>query len=84
MIRPGVKYTFAQLEGFREDPSLADWAAKGYVWRQELDGTLQLVHYTKSHMDNAIRRIEQADPAFWEHEGAQLARTLVEGWPAGK
>ena len=38
----------------------------------------------KSHMDNAIRRIEQADPAFWEHEGAQLARTLVEGWPAGK
>jgi GntR family transcriptional repressor for pyruvate dehydrogenase complex len=38
----------------------------------------------KSHMDNAIRRIEQADPAFWEHEGAQLAQTLVEGWPAGK
>jgi GntR family transcriptional repressor for pyruvate dehydrogenase complex len=35
-------------------------------------------------MDNAIRRIEQADPAFWEHEGAQLAQTLVEGWPAGK
>jgi len=38
----------------------------------------------KSHMDNAIRRIEQADPAFWEHEGAQLARPLVEGWPAVK
>jgi GntR family transcriptional repressor for pyruvate dehydrogenase complex len=36
----------------------------------------------KSHMDNAIRRIEQADPAFWQQEGAQLARPLVEGWPA--
>lgn len=38
----------------------------------------------KSHMDNAIRRIEQADPAFWQQEGAQLARPLVEGWPVGK
>ncbi|KQU82920.1 GntR family transcriptional regulator [Variovorax sp. Root318D1] len=38
----------------------------------------------KSHMDNAIRRIEQADPVFWQQEGAQLARPLVEGWPAGK
>ncbi|MCY1376673.1 FCD domain protein [compost metagenome] len=38
----------------------------------------------KAHMDNAIRRIEQADPAFWQQEGAQLARPLVEGWPAGK
>jgi GntR family transcriptional repressor for pyruvate dehydrogenase complex len=37
----------------------------------------------KSHMDNAIRRIEQADPAFWQQEGAQLARPLVEGWPIG-
>ncbi|BEP38001.1 FCD domain-containing protein [Variovorax sp. V59] len=37
----------------------------------------------KSHMDNAIRRIEQADPAFWQQEGAQLARPLVEGWPVG-
>ena len=33
----------------------------------------------KTHMDNAIRRIEQADPAFWQQEGAQLARPLVEG-----
>jgi len=36
----------------------------------------------RSHMDNAIRRIEQADPAFWQQEGAQLARALVEGLAA--
>ncbi len=33
----------------------------------------------KRHMDNAIRRIGLADPAFWQHEGARLARPLVEG-----
>ena len=30
-----------------------------------------------AHMDNAINRIEQADPAFWQQEGVQLARVLV-------
>lgn len=29
------------------------------------------------HMDNAIRRIEQADPAFWQQEGVKLAKPLV-------
>ena len=29
------------------------------------------------HMNNAIKRIEQADPAFWEQEGVQLAKPLV-------
>jgi len=29
------------------------------------------------HMDNAIRRIEQADPAFWQQEGVHLATPLV-------
>jgi GntR family transcriptional repressor for pyruvate dehydrogenase complex len=29
------------------------------------------------HMNNAIRRIEMADPAFWSQEGARLARPLV-------
>lgn len=33
------------------------------------------------HMDNAIRRIEQADPAFWQQAGVQLARPLVSGLP---
>ncbi len=29
------------------------------------------------HMNNAIRRIEEADPAFWRQEGAVLARALM-------
>ena len=33
------------------------------------------------HMDNAIERIEQADPAFWEQAGVRLARPLVTGLP---
>lgn len=33
------------------------------------------------HMDNAIQRIEQADPAFWVQAGVQLARPLVCGLP---
>ncbi|MBO9679052.1 MAG: FadR family transcriptional regulator [Acidovorax sp.] len=35
----------------------------------------------KRHMDNAIRRIGMADSAFWQQEGARLARPLVEGYP---
>lgn len=38
-------------------------------------------HAAAQHMDNAIRRIEQADPAFWEQAGVQLARPLVSGLP---
>lgn len=33
------------------------------------------------HMDNAIKRIEQADPTFWQQAGVQLARPLVSGLP---
>jgi GntR family transcriptional repressor for pyruvate dehydrogenase complex len=33
------------------------------------------------HMDNAIKRIEQADPAFWQQEGVQLASALLSGTP---
>ncbi len=29
------------------------------------------------HMDNAIKRIEQADPGFWEQEGIMLASPLL-------
>ncbi|MDO9277779.1 MAG: FadR/GntR family transcriptional regulator [Polaromonas sp.] len=32
-----------------------------------------------THMNNAIKRIEQADPAFWQQEGVQLASALVSG-----
>ncbi len=33
------------------------------------------------HMDNAIMRIEQADPAFWQQAGVRLASPLVSGLP---
>jgi GntR family transcriptional repressor for pyruvate dehydrogenase complex len=36
-----------------------------------------------AHMSNAIERIEQADPAFWEQEGLQLASPLVSGAARG-
>ncbi|MDD2845240.1 MAG: FadR/GntR family transcriptional regulator [Rhodoferax sp.] len=35
-----------------------------------------------AHMDNAIARIERADPAFWQQTGDDLASTLVHGLPA--
>lgn len=35
-----------------------------------------------AHMNNAIGRIEQADPAFWQQTGDALASTLVHGLPA--
>ena len=34
-----------------------------------------------AHMDNAIVRIEQADPVFWQQSGVQLASALVSGMP---
>jgi GntR family transcriptional regulator, transcriptional repressor for pyruvate dehydrogenase complex len=34
------------------------------------------------HMSNAIKRIEQADPSFWQQAGEQLARPLVSGLKA--
>jgi len=33
------------------------------------------------HMNNAILRIERADPAFWQQAGVQLASPLVSGLP---
>ena len=30
-----------------------------------------------AHMDNAIARIEKADPAFWKQTGVELASALV-------
>ena len=33
------------------------------------------------HMNNAIQRIGQANPAFWQQEGVQLASTLIAGVP---
>ena len=32
-------------------------------------------------MNNAIQRIEQANPTFWEQARVRLACLLVAGWP---
>lgn len=32
-----------------------------------------------AHMNNAIDRIRQADPAFWRQDGERLARVLLDG-----
>ena len=52
---PGKRYGFAELQRLRNDPAFAQWAAQGYVWRQHLDGTMQLVHWSRSHMDNEVK-----------------------------
>lgn len=43
----------------------------------EAGDPLQARQAAARHMDNAIQRIEQADPAFWQREGVQLASALV-------
>ena len=53
---PGQKYTFSQMEAFRADPAFADWAATGYVWEQDLDGTMRLVHWSRSILDNEVKK----------------------------
>ena len=50
VIVPNRKYTFAELEAIRaKDPvAAANWSAKGYAWRFDLDGTAMLVHWTQA------------------------------------
>ena len=36
------------------------------------------------HMDNALERIQQADPAFWQQEGDRLASPLTAAVAAGR
>jgi GntR family transcriptional repressor for pyruvate dehydrogenase complex len=38
-------------------------------------------HAAAAHMRNALSRIEQADPAFWDQDGARLAQPLVQASP---
>ncbi|MDP3169218.1 MAG: FadR/GntR family transcriptional regulator [Polaromonas sp.] len=45
----------------------------------EAGDALQARQTATRHMDNAIARIRQADPAFWEQEGVHLATSLVSG-----
>jgi GntR family transcriptional repressor for pyruvate dehydrogenase complex len=45
----------------------------------EKGDAIQARQAATAHMDNAIKRIEQADTAFWEQEGVSLARILLTG-----
>ena len=65
----------------------ADFARQA---RSEHDSILQAIEAgdaararkaAAQHMDNAIVRIEQADPAFWQLTGVKLAQPLVSGLP---
>ena len=46
---------------------------------QQLQKMLSKNHIQIEVTDEAIKRIEQADPVFWQEEGVQLARPLVTG-----
>jgi len=52
------------------------------LWAIEAGDAQAARHAATVHMDNAITRIEQADPAFWQQTGVQLASPLVRGLPA--
>ncbi len=45
----------------------------------EASDPLQARHAAATHMNNAVKRIKLADPAFWQQEGVKLARVLVSG-----
>ena len=69
MIVPGRKYTYAQLEQIRaQHPDAARaWAAKGYAWRMDLDGTMMLVHWrdttnSRTHGEMPERAFNPANP----------------------
>jgi hypothetical protein len=47
VIVPNHPYTHAELKALRADPELKAWSAKGYHWQQNLDGTVQLTHWSK-------------------------------------
>jgi len=48
------------------------------IWRAiEAGDPLAARAAAAGHMDNAIRRIEQADPAFWQQQGQALAEPLI-------
>lgn len=68
-IVPGKKYTYAELEKIRmQDPlAAAKWSKKGYAWRQDMDGTMMLVHWkqttnTRTHGELPTRGFASVDP----------------------
>ena len=50
----------------------------------EAGDPLQARHAAATHMNNAVKRIKLADPAFWQQEGVKLARVLVSGTKSQK
>ena len=47
-ILPNRRYSFEEMETLRADPEVARKALEGYVLRQNLDGTLSFVHWSKA------------------------------------
>ncbi len=72
-------------EARREDFTRAVRAEHDQIYRAIAAGDATLArHAATQHMNNAIGRIEQADPAFWQQAGEELARPLVSGLSAKK
>ena len=67
-------------EARREDFTRAVREEHALIYRAIACGdTAQARQAATDHMNNAIGRIEQADPAFWQQAGEELARPLVSG-----
>lgn len=67
-------------EARREDFTRAVREEHALIYRALACGdAAQARQAATDHMNNAIGRIEQADPAFWQQAGEELARPLVSG-----
>jgi GntR family transcriptional repressor for pyruvate dehydrogenase complex len=67
-------------EARREDFTRAVLEEHELIYRAIAAGDATLARQAATqHMNNAIGRIEQADPAFWQQAGEELARPLVSG-----
>lgn len=67
-------------EARREDFTRAVREEHALIYRAIACGdAAQARQAATDHMNNAIGRIEQADPAFWQQAGEELARPLVSG-----
>jgi GntR family transcriptional repressor for pyruvate dehydrogenase complex len=67
-------------EARREDFTRAVREEHALIYRAIAAGDAALARQAATqHMNNAIGRIEQADPAFWQQAGEELARPLVSG-----
>lgn len=70
---PGRRYTYAELAQLRDSDELAQRAIAGYVWRQNLDGTMELVHWSKASgggrsTDRTLEKPERGFAATWDED----------------